>query len=80
MLKKLLGLSPKLESDGSYSPSKIALKISVSDTTDFENISYKKYEGKKSKILVIFTEQKNLKMKNGKKFSTGNHPVEVLLH
>lgn len=79
MLKKLLGLSPKLESDGSYSPSKIALKISVSDTTDFENISYKKYEGKKSKILVIFTEQKNLKMKNGKEFSTGNHPVEVLL-
>jgi molecular chaperone Hsp31 and glyoxalase 3 len=80
MLKKLLGLSPKLESDGSYSPSKIALKISVSDTTDFENIFYKKYEGKKSKILVIFTEQKNLKMKNGKEFSTGNHPVEVLLH
>ena len=79
MLKKILGLAPKLESDGSYSPSKIALKISVSDKSDFENISYQKYEGKRSKILVIFTEQKNLKMKNGKEFSTGNHPVEVLL-
>ncbi len=79
MLKKLLGLSPKLESDGSYSPSKIALKMSVADKTDFENISYQKYEGKRSKILVIFTEQKNLKMKNGKDFSTGNHPVEALL-
>ncbi len=79
MLKKILGLAPKLESDGSYSPSKIALKMGVSDKTDFENISYKKYQGKKSKILVIFTEEKNLKMKNGKFFSTGNHPVEALL-
>ena len=79
MLKKLLGLAPKLESDGSYSPSKMALKMGVADKTDFENITYQKYEGKKSKILVIFTEEKNLKMKNGKLFSTGNHPVEALL-
>jgi molecular chaperone Hsp31 and glyoxalase 3 len=28
---------------------------------------------------VIFTEQKNMQMKNGKLFSTGNHPVETLL-
>lgn len=79
MLKKILGLTPKLESDGSYSPSKIALKMGVANVTDFENISYQKYEGKKSKILIIFTESKNLKMKNGKYFSTGNHPVEALL-
>ena len=79
MLKKILGFAPKLESDGSYSPSKMALKMGVSDKTDFENISYQKYNGKKSKVLVIFTEEKNLKMKNGKYFSTGNHPVEALL-
>jgi molecular chaperone Hsp31 and glyoxalase 3 len=79
MLKKILGFSPKLELDGSYSPSKMALKMGVSDKTDFENIVYKNYGGKKSKILVIFTEEKNLKMKNGKYFSTGNHPVEALL-
>jgi len=79
MFKKLFGLAPKLESDGSYSPSKVALKMSVPDTTDFENISYQKYTGKKKKILVICTENKNLKMKNGKSFSTGNHPVETLL-
>ncbi len=29
--------------------------------------------------LVIFTEQKNMEMKNGKLFSTGNHPLESLL-
>ncbi|MFT6778653.1 MAG: molecular chaperone Hsp31 and glyoxalase 3 [Paraglaciecola sp.] len=79
MLKRLLGIAPKLESDGSYSPSKLALKLATSDTTDFENISYTKYQGKQSKILVIFTEQKNMKMQNEKLFSTGNHPVEALL-
>lgn len=79
MLKKLLGIAPKLEADGSYSPSKVALKLATSDTTDYSNSKYQKYTGKKSKIAVIFTEQKNLKMENGKMFSTGNHPVEALL-
>jgi len=79
MLKKLLGIVPKQESDGSYSPSKLALKLGTVDTTDFENISYSKYQGEKSKILVIFTQQKNMKMQNGKLFSTGNHPIEALL-
>lgn len=79
MLKKILGIAPNLESDGSYSPSKLALKLGTVNKTDFENISYKKYKGSKTKILVIFTEQKNLKMQNGKMFSTGNHPVEALL-
>lgn len=79
MFKKLFGIAPKLESDGSYSPSKLALKLATADTTDFEDISYQKYKGKKSKILVIFTEQKNMTMKNGKMFSTGNHPVESLV-
>ena len=79
MLKKLLGIAPKLESDGSYSPSKLALKLGTVATSDFENISYTKYQGDKSKILVIFTEQKNMQMQNGKLFSTGNHPIEALV-
>ena len=79
MFKKLLGLAPKLESDGSYSPSKVALKLATSAKTDFDDIKYNKYQGKRSKILVIFTEQKNMTMKNGKMFSTGNHPVEALV-
>ena len=79
MLKNLLGIAPQQEADGSYSPSKLALKLATSDKTDFQLIDYKKYQGKRSKILVIFTEQKNMEMQNGKKFSTGNHPVETLL-
>lgn len=70
---------PKLEADGSYSPSSLALTLGTVSKTDFENITYTKYQGNKSKILVIFTEQKNLEMKNGKLFSTGNHPVEALV-
>ena len=68
MLKKILGIAPQLESDGSYSPSTLALKLGTVRKTDFENITYTKYKGSKSKILVIFTEQKNLQMKNGKMF------------
>ena len=70
---------PQLEDDGSYSPSTLALNLGTVSKTDFENISYTKYQGIKSKVLVIFTEQKNLEMKNGKMFSTGNHPIEALL-
>ncbi|MFT4668237.1 MAG: molecular chaperone Hsp31 and glyoxalase 3 [Ulvibacter sp.] len=70
---------PKLEEDGSYSPSSLALTLGTVSKTDFEDIKYTKYQGDKSKILVIFTEQKNLEMKNGKFFSTGNHPIEALV-
>ena len=70
---------PKLENDGSYSPSSLALSLGTVAKTDFGEIKYTKYQGDKSKILVIFTEQKNLEMKNNKLFSTGNHPIESLV-
>jgi len=70
---------PNLEDDGSYTPSSLALILGTTAKTDYEPVTYTKYQGNKSKILVIFTEQKNLKMKNGKMFSTGNHPVEALV-
>ncbi|MFT5748741.1 MAG: molecular chaperone Hsp31 and glyoxalase 3 [Paraglaciecola sp.] len=70
---------PQLEADGSYKPSKLALKLATVDVSDYENVTYQKYQGNKKKILVIFTEHKNMKMKNGKLFSTGNHPIESLL-
>lgn len=79
MLKELLRIAPKLENDGSYSPSKLALKLAVPTKTDYEDFSYQRYQGDRSKIVVIFTEQKNMTMKNGKDFSTGNHPVEAIL-
>jgi molecular chaperone Hsp31 and glyoxalase 3 len=79
MFKSLLGIAPQQEPDGSFRPSKLALKLATSDVTDYEPVPYDAYKGKRSKILVVFTEQKNLTMKNGRDFSTGNHPVEALL-
>lgn len=70
---------PQKEQDGSFSPSRLSIAMGVPSKTDYEQISYEKYTGKKTKILVICTEEKNLKMQNGKYFSTGNHPVEALV-
>ncbi|MCW8344792.1 protein deglycase HchA [Vibrio sp. ZSDZ65] len=79
MLRNLLGLAPKLELDGSYSPSRVALKLATAEKTDYKEVVYTPVVGSKRKILVLATEQKNMKMKNGKLFSTGNHPVETLV-
>ena len=79
MLKSLLGIAPQQEKDGSFRPSRLALKLATSDVTDFEPVAFDTYTGPRSKALVVFTEQKNLTMKNGRDFSTGNHPVEALL-
>ncbi len=78
-MKSLLGIAPQEEADGSFRPSKVALRMATSPTTEFSNPHYDKYEGSRSKILVIGTEQKNMTMANGKEFSTGNHPVEMLV-
>jgi molecular chaperone Hsp31 and glyoxalase 3 len=78
-MKSLLGIAPQQEPDGSYRPSKLAMKLGTSTTTDFSNRKYDKYQGPRNKVLVIATEQKNMTMANGKKFSTGNHPVEILV-
>ena len=81
MLKKILGFAPKLESDGSCKSIQNGFKRwEYLTSTDFENISLSKIQcGKIKKVLVIFTEEKNLKMKNGKFFSTkGNHSEALL--
>ena len=54
MIKKLLGIAPKLEADGSYSPSKLALKLSTSPKSDYTPIAYEKYTGKKIKNTCHF--------------------------
>ena len=70
---------PAKTANGTYSPSPLALKLATSSTTNFDNTIYEnKYTGNK-KVLMICTEERNMTMANGKKFSTGNHPVEMLL-
>lgn len=80
MIKKLLGLNPNLTKEGSYSPSNLALKLATSQTTDYREVTFaNSYKGKALRIIVLCTEQANLTMANGKKFSTGNHPVETFV-
>lgn len=72
-------LSPRAESDGTYRPSWLAMKLATKDTTDYDGHVYTNaYQGD-LKILMICTEQKAMTMGNGKAFSTGNHPVEMLV-
>lgn len=79
MIRTLLGIAPKQEPDGSFRPSWFAMKLATSPVTDYKPGSYEPYQGERSKILVLFTEQKNMTMANGRDFSTGNHPVESLV-
>ena len=70
---------PTATDDGAYIPSPLALKLATSSTTDFDNTTYQNaYTGNK-KVLMVCTEERNMTMANGKKFSTGNHPVEMML-
>ncbi|SDL68019.1 glyoxalase III HchA [Aliiruegeria lutimaris] len=78
MIKRLLGIAPKPTADGAFSPSPLAIKLGTSSTTDYDGGAYAKpYTGAKNRVLMICTEERNMTMANGKKFSTGNHPVEM---
>lgn len=80
LLERMMFLSPKKEKDGSYSPSPLALKLATVKKSDYSFDQYENaYTGGRYKVLMICTEEKNMVMKNGKKFSTGNHPVEMLV-
>lgn len=80
MIKKLLGLQPKLTEDGAFSPSPFSLKLATSDITDYKEIIFDNPNKESSKkILMICTEESNVPTTNGKYFSSGNHPVETLV-
>ena len=80
MLKKLLGIAPSQTEDGAFTPSRLALKLAISAKTDYDGGAYSNsYRGGKARVLVVLTEERNMMMANGKKFSTGNHPVEMAL-
>lgn len=80
MIKKILGLEPKKTEDGAFSPSPVALVMATSSKTNYDNFDYpQKYSQGKLKVMMICTEERNMTMANGKKFSTGNHPVEMMV-
>ena len=78
-LLKMFGITPTPTADGAFTPSKFAIKMMTSAKTDFDGGAYNSpYNGRKQlRILMVCTQEGNMIMTNGKKFSTGNHPVEV---
>jgi len=80
MFKYLPGISPKNEGDNIFSPSTIALQLATQSKTNYKSYHYdEKYTKGQHKVMMICTEQSILTMRNGRKFLTGNHPVEMLL-
>ena len=70
---------PTATEDGAFIPSPLALKLATSASTDFDNTTYEYPHTGNKKVLMVCTEERNMTMANGKKFSTGNHPVEMML-
>lgn len=77
--KDMLGLEPQETDTGIYIPSKSSLKLAAPNKTNYDHTEYDTpYTGSK-KILMVCTEQQYMTMENGKKFDTGNHPVEMMV-
>lgn len=63
-----------------FFPSDYSLSLYTSKVTDFDGFKFEnKYTGGKYKVLMVGADERYVEMKNGKLFSTGNHPVETLL-
>lgn len=71
---------PDQAEDDAWFPSPFSLTQYVPPKTDFDGADYpNRYTGGKWKILLIATQERYLQMAGGEFFSTGNHPVEMLL-
>ncbi|NOC46095.1 glyoxalase III HchA [Ruegeria sp. HKCCD7559] len=77
-LRNLFKAAPTPTEDGAFHPSPLALKLATASKTDYYGGAYANpYRGGDKRVLMICTEERNMTMANGKKFSTGNHPVEM---
>ena len=67
-----------------YEPSSYSLSLFTSSKTDYDSTVFENAnQDRNKKILGVCTEDKYLTTEDGKKLSTGNHPVETfvpLLH
>ncbi|RSO58808.1 protein deglycase HchA [Acinetobacter lactucae] len=71
--------TPDTAEYNAFFPSPYSLSQYTSSKTDYDGTTYDKpYKGDK-KILMIATDERYILMQNEKFFSTGNHPVEMLM-
>ncbi|MDA3625724.1 protein deglycase HchA [Saccharopolyspora sp. WRP15-2] len=72
--------TPDEAEDNAFFPSPYSLSQYTSSKTNFAGVQHKgEYTGGKWKILMIAADERYLLLEDGKFFSTGNHPVEMLL-
>lgn len=72
--------TPDEAEDNAFFPSPYSLSQYTAPKTDFAGVQHQGgYTGGKWKILMIATEERYVLTENGTFFSTGNHPVEMLL-
>lgn len=72
--------TPDEAEDNAFFPSPYSLGQYTASKTDFDGTTYPEpYSGGKWKVLMVASQERYLLMRNGKFFSTGNHPVEMLL-
>ncbi|MFD7991353.1 glyoxalase III HchA [Streptomyces mexicanus] len=72
--------TPDTAEDNAYFPSPYSLRQYMSSKTDFDGVQHKgAYTQGKWKVLMIAAEERYVLLENGTMFSTGNHPVEMLL-
>ena len=72
--------SSKLNAKGTYDPSPFTLFAATSSKSDYKAVAPQngRYMGNKP-ILVVCTDEGDMKMENGKVFNTGNHPIEMFV-
>lgn len=72
--------TPDPAEDNAFFPSAYSLSQYTSPRTDFAGVQHAgEYTGGRWKVLMIASDERYLLMDNGTMFSTGNHPVEMLL-
>lgn len=70
---------PDVAEDNAFFPSPYSLSLYTAPKSDYDGTTYPNpYKGSK-KFLLLGADERYLQMENGKFFSTGNHPVELLL-
>ncbi|MFD7884671.1 glyoxalase III HchA [Streptomyces bauhiniae] len=72
--------APDPAEDNAFFPSPYSLSKYTAPKTDFDGVQHKgAYTGGRWKVLMIGTDERYLLTEDGTFFSTGNHPVEMLL-
>ncbi|MGW4390955.1 glyoxalase III HchA [Streptomyces sp. NBC_00063] len=71
--------TPDPAEDNAYFPSPYSLSQYTAPKTNFDGVKHKSTYKGKLKVLMIAAAERYVLLENGKMFSTGNHPVEMLL-